>query len=199
MKFKANDASTRNSKASAQAAGQAASQAPSPSVPISVYRQLAAELQATQAMVDSLNAKNQDLTLQNQTLRQEIHRFAQSAIALKSLVEPNQLAVGAPKLTQQTATRTNPSHPSHPEAAPQPSLEETATAAAIAARLRPIDPASPREELFTEAQALPNLPQEKRPRNLGGLWLTLTIVLIMVTAFGAGFLVVRPLLPTSGK
>lgn len=195
MKSKANDASTRNSKASAQAASQASS----PSVPISVYRQLAAELQATQAMVDSLNAKNQDLTLQNQKLCQEIHRFAQSAIALKSLVDPNQPLVGAPRSTQQTATRTNTPHPSHPEAAPQPSLEETAAAAAIAAQLRPTDPASPFEELFTEAQALPNLPQEKRPRDLGGLWLTLTIVLIMVTAFGAGFLVVRPLLPTSGK
>lgn len=196
MKSKANDASTRNPKASAQASAQTSGQPPLPSVPISVYRQLAAELQATQAMVDSLNTKNQDLTLQNQKLRQEIHRFAQSAIALKSLVDPSQPAVGVPKSAQQTTTRANSSHS---DTGLQPSLEQTADAAAIAARLRPIDPASPFEELFTEAQALPNLPQEKKPRDLGGLWLTITIVLIMVTAFGAGFLVVRPLLPTSGK
>lgn len=178
MKSKANDASPRNAKASTQTSGQS----PSPSVPISVYRQLAAELQATQAMVDSLNAKNQDLTLQNQKLRLEIHRFAQSAIALKSLADSTQLS-------------------SHPASSlpVRPSLEETAAASAIAAQLRAADTALAFEEVFTESQELPNLPQEKKPKDLGGLWLTITILLIMVAAFGAGFLVVRPLLPTSSK
>lgn len=192
MKSKANDASARNSKASPQASGQS----PSPSVPLSVYRELAAELQATRVMVDSLNAKGQELTLQNQRLRQEIHRFAQSAIALNALAGGNPPAVNpsiSPQSSQPAASRQ-----AQAETALHPSLEETAAASAIADRLRTPDAAS-FEELFTEAQALPNLPQEKKPRDLGGLWLTITILLIMVTAFGAGFLVVRPLLPTSSK
>ncbi len=40
----------------------------SPSVPLSVYRELAAELQATRVMLDSLHEQNQQLTYQNQNL-----------------------------------------------------------------------------------------------------------------------------------
>lgn len=187
MKFKANEAASRNSQASNQASHQTPGQ-PSPSVPISVYRELAAELQATRGMVDSLNVKNQDLTVQNQKLRQEIYRFAQSAIALQTLVAPTQLPVSSPQVAQPPTTTDR-----------HPSWEDAAAASAIAAKLRANDPTSSYEELLTGSQELPHLPQEKRPRDLGGMWLTLTIVLIMVTAFGAGFLVVRPLLPTSNK
>jgi hypothetical protein len=34
---------------------------------------------------------------------------------------------------------------------------------------------------------------------MNGLWLTLVIVVVMLTAFGAGFLVVRPLLQNNGS
>jgi uncharacterized membrane protein len=146
-------------------------------------------------MVDSLNAKNQDLTLQNQKLRQEIYRFAQSAIALNSLVDPSPAAVNSPRATPAAATRTRPDPPETANLHPSP--EEAATAADIAARLRSPDSASEFEELFTEVPEHAHLPAEKKPRDLGGLWLTITILLIMVTAFGAGFLLVRPLLPTS--
>jgi hypothetical protein len=62
----------------------------SPSVPISVYRELATELKATQAMVDALNNQNQQLTQQNQLLRQEMLKFADSAAHLKQAVEASQ-------------------------------------------------------------------------------------------------------------
>ena len=150
MKFKANTASTRNSQASSQASAQASGQT-SPSVPISVYRELAAELQATRVMVDSLNAKNQDLTLQNQKLRQEIHRFAQSAMALNSLVAPTQLPVHAAKATQQSPEVTNL----------HPSLEETAAASAIAARLRATEPTPSFDELLTGTQEPASASREK--------------------------------------
>ena len=175
-----------------------------PSVPLSVYRELAAELQATRAMVDSLNAKNQDLTLYNQKLRQEIYRFVQSANNLRSLVEPTQVPVNAGRANHPAANQTP--HPksnnNHPEAASAstPSLEETAAAASIAARLRSPDASPTFENLYTEAQERPlKLERQKRPHDLGGLWLTLIVVLIMMTAFGAGFLIVRPLLPTSNS
>ncbi|NET35276.1 MAG: hypothetical protein F6K19_25150, partial [Cyanothece sp. SIO1E1] len=36
--------------------------------------------------------------------------------------------------------------------------------------------------------------QSARAADMGGLWLAMTILLIVITAFGAGFLIVRPLL-----
>ncbi|MGH7997906.1 MAG: hypothetical protein ACREPR_00340, partial [Brasilonema sp.] len=44
----------------------------SPSVPLSVYRDLATELQGVQAKLDALNAQNQHIMQENQLLRQEI-------------------------------------------------------------------------------------------------------------------------------
>src|ERR671932_193136 len=58
----------------------------SPSVPISVYRELAAELQTAQAMLDSLKAQNQQLVKQNQQLRQEVEKVVQSAQHLQQIV-----------------------------------------------------------------------------------------------------------------
>ncbi|NJO43518.1 MAG: hypothetical protein HC769_34240 [Cyanobacteria bacterium CRU_2_1] len=188
MKSKSNpDAASRNSAASAQSA--------SPSVPISVYRELAAELQATRAMVDSLNAKNQELTLQNQKFRQEIKRVVQSVSSLQPLIESPKRSEPSATLAQSSEQPPSPA-PSDPV---PPSSEEAASASAIAAKLRPIEP-NPFAELFTEEKGLPpSSSQIKKPRDLGGLWLTLMILAIVITAFGAGFLVVRPLLPTGGK
>jgi hypothetical protein len=177
MKFKANSDTARPANASSQPSA--------PSVPISVYRELAAELQATRAMVNSLNVKNQELTGQNQRLRQEIHRFAQTAIALQTIVSPQNSAGAQPAVS---STQHQPEPPS------EPTLEQAAAATRMAAKLRSSHPAA--TELHTEAPTAPLQP-ERRPTALGGLWLTLSIVLIMLTAFGAGFLVVRPLLPSS--
>ncbi|NES69357.1 MAG: DUF3450 domain-containing protein, partial [Okeania sp. SIO2D1] len=57
-----------------------------PSVPISVYRELAAELQVTQAQLEALKAENQQLTKQNQQLCSEVGKVLQSAQNLKRVV-----------------------------------------------------------------------------------------------------------------
>ena len=49
---------------------------------MSVYRELASELRATKAVIDSLNSRNQQLLQQNQFLKQEIHNVVQSALSL---------------------------------------------------------------------------------------------------------------------
>jgi hypothetical protein len=188
MKSKANsNPAVRNPNAS--------SKPPSPSVPISVYRELAAELQATRAMVDSLNAKNQDLTLHNQRLRQEIQRFVQSAMHLKVLVEPTQPPVSSqgatlsPNTNARSARTTQ--HPEMSDYSSLPTLEETATASMIAAQLRSTDSVTEHSVETQEA------PPARPSKDFSGIWLTLIVMVIMVTAFGAGFLVVRPFLPTS--
>jgi cobalamin biosynthesis Mg chelatase CobN len=59
----------------------------SPSVPLSVYRDLAAELQAAQARINALTAQNQQIIQENQLLRQEIAKAVQSVLHLQNLLD----------------------------------------------------------------------------------------------------------------
>lgn len=70
-----------------------------PSVPMSVYRELAAELQATKAMVNSLSRQNHDLAQQNRVLKQEIHRAVQVTLTLGQLAGVTQAADFEPDAT----------------------------------------------------------------------------------------------------
>ncbi|MGC1395516.1 MAG: hypothetical protein WA828_14635, partial [Coleofasciculaceae cyanobacterium] len=58
----------------------------SPSVPITVYRELAAELQAAQTTIDSLRSQNQQLVKQNQQLQQQVEKVVHSAQHLQQIV-----------------------------------------------------------------------------------------------------------------
>jgi hypothetical protein len=138
-----------------------------PSVPMSVYKELAAELQATRAMVDSLNQKNQQLLQQNQTIRQEVERVVQASFNLQQIVEFT-TPVGA-------ATGAEPSFSR--SLAPDPLLSN---------------------QWHTEEPSRPyKIPKEpKQPRDLGNFGVALTILLVVLTAFGLGFVAVKQLLPS---
>lgn len=138
-----------------------------PSVPITVYRELAAELQATKTLLDSMNTQNQQLARHNQHLRQEIEQLAQSAITLRQSAEAFQPSWNLP-----------PQHPEMVNRSP-----------------RPRSPAGERPEYIIE-QMEPRSRSRSQPsgREVSGVWLVLIIAAIVITAFGAGFLVVRPLL-----
>ena len=58
-----------------------------PSVPLSVYRELVKELQATQARVEFLEAQNQQLVKSNRQLRQEIETVVAQGRRLERVVE----------------------------------------------------------------------------------------------------------------
>ncbi|MBW4661724.1 MAG: hypothetical protein KME15_23895 [Drouetiella hepatica Uher 2000/2452] len=154
------------------------------SVPISVYRELAAELQATHVMLESLNTKNQHLAQQNQQLRKEVERVVQLGVNLQHWIESppvDPLNAGANASYAAPSVLRQPASPS-----------SAASASAIAAKLRTSDFS---EQLFTEEPALPyDRRDAKSPRDFSGLWLTVTILLIVVSAFGAGFLVMKPFL-----
>lgn len=158
-----------------------------PSVPIPVYRQLAAELETTKALLESVNRQNQELTQQNQRLRQEVGRLVQSALTLQQLVGGNAQSVSVPSVSSVPAPPTVPAAPSSFSAPAAPSV-------------MPATPDLPNfEELFAE-QAQESRPSTPSPRrDMGGLWLTLVIVAVMLSAFGAGFLVVRPLLQNNSR
>lgn len=146
-----------------------------PSVPMKVYRELAAELQNTKATLDSVQQQNQQLVQQNLQLRQEIERVIKVALDLQQVLG---LAAAVDA-----------------GLAPNQSQLE---AAQIASQIR----LSRSSELrFSEIGSNRVLPEKRSTspgliaKPLNGLWLTLLIAAIIITAFGAGFLIVRPLLP----
>ncbi|MGF1457773.1 MAG: hypothetical protein ACFBSG_01965 [Leptolyngbyaceae cyanobacterium] len=217
----------------------------SPSVPISVYRELASELKTTQTTLDALTQQNQQLLRQNKLLRTEIQRFVQSAEQLghfagvmpqDSPVPPPVAAVAESAAgfafatdafsvhTAEEATSGQPAGPEPAVSSPaslraesvSPRAESVAAESQSAADSQP-DPPAPsaivhrpkakkrdhkrptaagqQYRLFTEQ------PDEGRPlsrvasrSDLGNLWLATTILLVVVSAFGAGFLIMRPLL-----
>jgi hypothetical protein len=135
-----------------------------PSVPMSVYKELAAELQATRAMVDSLNQKNQQLQQQNQTIRQEVERVVQASFNLQQIVE-----------------FTNPV-----VAAAEPFARSTALDPLLSNQWHTEEPSRPYK-----------IPKEpKQPRDLGNFGVALTILVVVLTAFGLGFVAVKQLLPS---
>ncbi|NJR39847.1 MAG: hypothetical protein HC781_14800 [Leptolyngbyaceae cyanobacterium CSU_1_4] len=140
-----------------------------PSVPISVYKELAAELQATRAMIESLNTRNQQLVHQNQMIRQEVERVVQASFNLQQIVD-----------------FTTP---------PENGLNSTIADLSIAnlsadSSNRPLP-----SQLFTEE---PSRPQsiEKQSKNLGNMGILLTVLIVVLTAFGLGFVAVKHLLPS---
>ena len=201
-----------------------------PSVPISVYRELATELKATQALVDSLTQQNQQLGQQNLYLRQEMLKFAESAAQLKQVVDgrsadPSDLPQAPTYALQPIAVA--PPRTSPPEAMDAANRVEEGqgfslggvsqltsqvsqvfspkakvakgSAQAMKPRAKRPQPMSQPRMLYTEERLDTSRPGQGRERNtdLSGLWLAATILLIVVSAFGAGFLIMKPLLGTS--
>lgn len=167
-----------------------------PSVPISVYRELAAELQATKAMLDSLNTQNLHLAQQNQALRQEVEKVVQTAL------QARQVADAAHPLWQQSAGA-EPLYREAPSGRP-PGRSQRPSPSSESARPAKPRPVPPPISVSTQTHVIE---QEDRPSwantlaqrssELSGIWLAVAIGLIVITAFGAGFLIVRPFLQQS--
>jgi len=162
-----------------------ASHTQSASVPLSVYRHLAAELQATEARLNSLNAQNKQLVTENQHLRQEIEKTVQSVLQLQQSVD----SAGSisRRYSQPTNNfRTETQHPGS-ELLPMPEKSVVVSLPTKEAGL---------EKVFTEQESVRYRRRfsAEHPK-MSRRWLAIAIVLTMVTAFGAGYLIVRPLLP----
>ncbi|MCU0543454.1 MAG: hypothetical protein MUE44_14970 [Oscillatoriaceae cyanobacterium Prado104] len=181
----------------------------SPSVPISLYREVTAELQAAQAMLDSLKTHNQQLIEQNQQLRREVETIVQASVYLQQAVTSAQ-GVSKTGMPQMPPVKPNNFSAQPPQPAPNPpqinfSIPQPAPAAVTVAPPFPEPvpaaepPATPEklpEKLFAEVPQIPYRArsQPKTTSDLSGLWLAIAIFLIVIAAFGGGYLVVRPLL-----
>jgi hypothetical protein len=274
-------------KSSYPADAQSAPTNYAPSVPMTVYRELAAELRANKAVIDSLNSRNQQLLNQNQMLKQEIHNVVQATLSLgqaagiarqasannsalsgasaeplSARTVPNALVRLARGETQpapeapyehpmppaaqhyaqaipQAIPQAMPQAPRSPSAAPatsrnrvprpigqkpaprtaprpaQSSAQKQMSQAAAKSAARDAREASHRnavrqqavssksamaqtssQKLFTEksGEYRSAVLEASENKEIGGIWLALSIILIIVTAFGAGFLIMKPLL-----
>ncbi|MGB5966752.1 MAG: hypothetical protein WBG70_00355 [Spirulinaceae cyanobacterium] len=166
-----------------------------PSVPITVYRQLAAELQSTQSQLGSLKAQNQQLVQQNQQLRQEVDKLLHSARDVQHLLSSldgssyTGANFAAPVISAQTPQPQSFTD-QIPAAPPLPSIDTPP---------RPYLPETPPE---VPEQLIVEVPESKPRRSsqpesssdVSGWLLILAIILIVLTAFSMGFLIVRPLL-----
>ena len=171
----------------------------SPSIPISVYREATAELQATQIKLESLKVHNEQLIQQNQKLRREFEKVIHSATQLQVIINSSVL-VTQPQMSsfpnselKVDTFRDNSFNSDFEVDSPEtssssPSLPFTDSKKA--------DPDFP-EYLYTEE---PDISSYSKTSNstqvsdLNGIWLVVAICLIVIAAFGAGYWVVRPIL-----
>lgn len=172
----------------------------SPSVPLSVYRELAAELQAAEMMLDSVNTQNQHLAQQNQQLRQEIDKAVQTVLHLQQVVDSSAALSWSEDPQATPDFRTQPNRTVN--AAPRPMPRRTRPPTVVQSPAE--EPSLPTrktssvfsEKLFTEQEEgrYRSRTQPESASEISGWWLAIAISIIVFTAFGAGYLIVRPLL-----
>ncbi len=166
----------------------------SPSVPISLYREVTAELQTSRATVEALKAQNQQLAKQNNYLRQEVEKAALTTLHLRQVV--SNLPPVNMELPQTPRVEVMPELEARfaPPAAPRPQVPKHS-------QVESTESPFLSDDLVFEQESQPRrkIQSDKRPTELNGWWLGVIIVMIVVTAFGTGFLIVRPLLPSANK
>jgi len=128
-----------------------------PSVPLSVYRELVKELQATQARVEFLEAQNQQLVKSNRQLRQEIETVVAQGRRLERVVESFE----------------------------RNSIEEPSFVIPVRPRL--VTPPSPSLPVKEEVSVTPPITvtasKQQLPKNI---WLVVGLIIIVVLTSGLG-------------
>ncbi|WP_271251829.1 hypothetical protein [Pseudanabaena sp. Chao 1811] len=230
------------------------------SVPVTVYRELAAELQSTQAKLSFFQLQNEQLTKQNQMLLQEFEAIAQATDRVQSILTQSNLPesklsevlagirassqinpapsrnnpqpqgrppAAKPRTTDKPATQASPrkaavqqttnaiqeaisrarqlATDSTPQSSNEPMLGEalyydSSFASFDAPTPAPVSAPTPkvlpkleiREEISSRPLRHESIEEANESTGLSGWVLTLTIVAIVLTSFGAGYLLMRP-------
>ncbi len=190
------------------------SNSPISSVPISLYRELCTELRHKNAELDATEQQNQLLLQQNQQLRQELHQLVQRVMQTQQAVTQ----MTPDSNLRRDSVRGDapiPARPSHRRA--MRSVQDQPIPMAVTPA---IDAPMPKTQLSLQAQLQPQMeppptdPTAQSPdwitaapqplatrlwnqtstltQELQGWKLAVMMGLIIVSAFGAGFLIVRP-------
>lgn len=168
----------------------------SASVPLSVYRELTAELQATKAKLDAATLQNQQLAQHNQDLRQRVDQVYESVASLRQAFDsssgqssPDQEPAFqvTDDITSELRRALTMQPPSSAHHEPARSTVEKSSAPGVRLPFATDDDLST-DAIFLEGQAESSSDlSSKSHARLGGLWLTITLIVVIVTAFGAGF------------
>lgn len=179
-------------------------QAYSPSVPLSVYRDLAKELQTVQAKLDTLNAQNQQVVQENQLLRQEIAQAVEFVLRLQKLVD-SQAKKNFHQVSQTSSDSRTQTKPPIADAAFREQISRLRafyvgnSETPVFSKNMEISNSIP-EQVFIEEQQVSYDPyKESEPLRIRNWWLIIGILLIIALGFSAGYLIVRPLFQSHSR
>ncbi|NES07287.1 MAG: hypothetical protein F6K22_33530 [Okeania sp. SIO2F4] len=174
----------------------------SPSVPISLYREATAELQAAQIKLESLKVHNEQLMQQNQKLRIEIEKVINSGVQLQEALNAAQSVtkVAQPQIpsfphSQSSVNTVSSNYLSSGFKVDSPEISSSSPSLPFTDP-KPTEPDFS-EHLFTEESdksRYSRFSSATQVSNLNGIWLVVAVCLIVIAAFGAGYWVVRPIL-----
>ena len=188
-----------------------------PSVPLYVYRELTAELQTIQSKLDVVTNHNQKLAQENQQLRQEITKVIESCLELQKLVDASAPSSPvAPQSHQEVKSLTQLQPPpsnnhevtytNKPKVTTAPPRQETKQKKAaiknthsqnhhqgVAVSATNINATGSQKVFIEEKKVRFSRPTMSNTKELSGWHLLISIVLIMITGFAAGYVIVRPL------
>ncbi|MBP0021067.1 MAG: hypothetical protein J7647_26380 [Cyanobacteria bacterium SBLK] len=158
-----------------------------PAVPISVYRELAKELQETKGELETLKQQNHQLTNENKLMRQELDKITQCVQSFQQVkgrdreVNNSQVPLNKPVIPAfPSETQVPLNKPVIPASPPlEPAFEEMDSNEEYAIEVEP--PSKNRRFSLLDSSG-----------DISGWLLAIAIALMVLTAFGAGFLFVRP-------
>ncbi|MGL6283720.1 MAG: hypothetical protein ACRC2J_15070 [Microcoleaceae cyanobacterium] len=174
------------------------------SVPISLYKEVTAELQNNQQIMAGLQAQNQDLFQQNQVLRRELERIIlismqlQQAVNTVEMITKNspQMVANQPKQNQAGIISPQLVREKNIENLPRP-VEDFADEPRPPVNSPFIRERSTLSENLSTEEKRPYIAREIQPRmpkEVKGIGLIVMIFLIVFAAFGTGYFFVRPML-----
>lgn len=145
----------------------------SSAVPLSVYKELAAQLHAAETRLNLVNAENQALVKQNQQLRQEVEKAVNSVLHLQQRVNATVM------VDRYTTTEARSKH-----------------RGTKAYDVSSLPPKNKSPKLYTEQEQgrYRRHVSSANATEMNGWGLAIAILTIMTFAFGTGYLIVRPLM-----
>ena len=183
----------------------------SPSVPISVYKQLAGELNVAKNEISALKTENQQLRSNNQKLQNQVLQVIQAGEHLKQMVNRYDFGAASYQIAPPEAAappkESTPtfSTPQLPESSPQAQYVAPPMATKLAPQQkgqnsqRQATPtqspksAKPVQVATIDASSASTITEEAEG-GVNGWIIFLAAIAIVCTAFGAGYMVVLPLL-----
>jgi uncharacterized membrane protein len=183
----------------------------SPSVPISVYKQLAGELNVAKNQVTALKSENQQLRSNNQKLQNQVVQVIQAGEHLKQMVNgydfgaesyqlapsdkaapPKEIAPAFP-VPQLLESMPQPQQVAPPAPAKIPSKKKSKSPQRQATPTQSPKSAKPVQVKTVEAPSRPSTTEEAEG-GVNGWIIFIAAIAIIGTAFGTGYMVVLPLL-----